>query len=496
MPCRRRGRARGGARVRWRNPGGGGAGAGLFRCAADLRAARVAGGAGGAAGAGGVRAAAGGGAGSVVRSRAIELRPVEDRIELRGSTGFLLGVYGADAKLEGLQPDVLAGEIKARIIAAIDAYRDGRSAAGVRRALGIAATETVFFAVAVAGLLWLARGASRRLDRHVEAWIGGWEERARKVVRLRTLWQVVRRTLRFALIVLGLIIFYVYLNALLLALPWTRDAGREALAAVVEPLQRLGLDILRAIPKLIALAIIIALTVTILRFVSRFFALVATGSLTLRNFEPEWAVPTARLVRLGVVVLALIMAYPYIPGSSSDAFKAISIFAGIVFSLGSGSVVSNLIAGYSMIYRRAFRVGDRVEIAGVTGIVEALSLQDTHIRTLTNERVTLPNALVLASHVTNFTQLARSHGLILHTEVSIGYEVPWREVEAMLLDAAKRTPGIAATPAPFVRQQKLGDFAPLYGVFVATNDEGAMVASTRRCTRTSRTSSPRRASRS
>ena len=295
---------------------------------------------------------------------AVELRPVEDRIELRGSTGSLLGVYAANAKLEGLQPDVLAGEIKARIITAIDAYRDGRSAAGVRRALGIAAAETVLFAVAVAGLLWLARAVSRRLDRHVEAWIGGWEERARKVVRLRTLWQVVRRTLRFALIVLGLIVFYVYLNALLLALPWTRDAGREALAAVVEPLQRLGLDILHAIPKLIALALIVALTVTILRFVSRIFALLATGGISSRNFEPEWAVPTARLVRLGVVVLAMIMAYPYIPGSSSDAFKAMSIFAGIVFWLGSGWV-SNLMAGYSMIYRRAFRVGDRVEIAGV-----------------------------------------------------------------------------------------------------------------------------------
>ena len=274
--------------------------------------------------------------------------------------------------------------------------------------------------------------------------------------------------------ILGLVVLYTYLNALLLTLPWTRDVGRQALANVVAPLRRLGLDILHAVPNLIALAVIIAVTVSILRVVARFFALVGAGSISLGSFEPEWAVPTERLVRLGVIVLAVIMAYPYIPGSSSEAFKAISIFAGILFSLGSGSWVANLIAGYSMIYRRAFRVGDRVEIAGITGTVEELSLQDTYIRTLMNERVTLPNALVLSSPIVNHTRLARSHGLILHTEVCIGYDVPWRQVEALLLEAARRTPGIADAPAPFVRQRKLGEFAPEYAVYVATNDETSM----------------------
>ena len=124
-----------------------------------------------------------------------------------------------------------------------------------------------------------------------------------------------------------------------------------------------------------------------------------------------------------------------------------------------------------MIYRRAFRVGDRVEIAGVTGDVEELRLQDTWIRTPLNERVTLPNSLVLASQVINFTHMARQSGLILHTEVGIGYEVPWRQVEALLLEAARRTPGIAAEPPPFVRQKRLGEFAPVYELNATTHDE-------------------------
>ena len=418
---------------------------------------------------------------------------MDDRIELRGSTGFLLGVYDSDANLEGMKPEVLAEEIKARIASAVADYRAARSPAGVGRALGIAAVETVVFAVAAAALLWLARWISRRLDRHVEVRVARWEQRAvRSVVQLRYVGQLLRRIVRGALVIFGLVLLYTYLNALFLALPWTRDVGREALANVAAPLRRLGLDILHAVPDLIVLAVIIAVTVSILRVVARFFALVGAGSISLGSFEPEWAAPTERLVRVGVILLAVIMAYPYIPGSSSEAFKAISIFAGILFSLGSGSLVADLIAGYSMIYRRAFRVGDRVEIAGITGTVEELSLQDTYIRTLMNERVTLPNALVRSSPIVNHTRLARSHGLILHTEVRIGYDVPWRKVEALLLEAAHRTPGIADAPAPFVRQRKLGEFAPEYAVYVATNDEHLWRASMRRCTPTFRMSSPRR----
>ena len=428
---------------------------------------------------------------------AIELRQVDDRIELRGSTGFLLGVYDSDANLEGMRPEVLAEEIKARIVSAVGDYRAARSAAGVRRALGIAAVETMVFAGAVAALFWVARRVLRRLDSHVEVRIARWEERAWSVVQLRYLWQVVRRILRGALVIFGLVVLYTYLNALLLALPWTRDVGRQALANVVAPLRRLGLDILHAVPNLIALAVIIAVTVSILRVVARFFALVGAGSISLGSFEPEWAVPTERLVRLGVIVLAVIMAYPYIPGSSSEAFKAISIFAGILFSLGSGSWVANLIAGYSMIYRRAFRVGDRVEIAGITGTVEELSLQDTHIRTLMNERVTLPNALVLfeprrqphAARAEPWPDPPHGGAHRLRRSVAAGGSAaagsgaphPWDRRRAGALRAPAEARRVRAGIRGLCRDQR----RDIHGA-----------ASTRRCTPTFRTSSPSKVSKS
>jgi small-conductance mechanosensitive channel len=182
-----------------------------------------------------------------------------------------------------------------------------------------------------------------------------------------------------------------------------------------------------------------------------------------------------RIARLLIILFAAIMAYPYVPGSSTEAFKAIGLFAGLVFSLGASSIVANLVAGQSLIYRRAFRIGDRVTIADVTGDVEELSAQATYIRTPKNERVTIPNAIVLGSQVTNYSHFASEHGLILHTEVGIGYEVPWKQVEEMLLEAARRTPGALSDPPAFVRQKALGDYAPVYELNVHIRDAKAMV---------------------
>ena len=140
----------------------------------------------------------------------------------------------------------------------------------------------------------------------------------------------------------------------------------------------------------------------------------------------------------------------------------LALFLGIVFSLGSTSIIANIIAGYSMTYRRAFRVGDRIKVGDVVGDVTEVRLQVTHVRSLKNEDVVIPNSLILGSHVVNYSTLAGTQGLILHTTVGIGYETPWRQVEAMLLMAAARTPHLLQNPPPFVLQQSLGDFAITY----------------------------------
>jgi small-conductance mechanosensitive channel len=182
----------------------------------------------------------------------------------------------------------------------------------------------------------------------------------------------------------------------------------------------------------------------------------------LRGFDAEWAQPTYQIARILIILLTLVIAYPYLPGSGSAAFQGLSIFAGLMLSLGASSAMASLIAGYTVTYRRAFRVGDRITVGDLTGEVCDVRLLVTHMRTSKNEEVVVPNSLVLQSHVVNYSKLARSHGLILHTTVSIGYETPWRQVEAMLQLAAERTEGILREPTPFVLEQSLGDFAVAY----------------------------------
>jgi len=267
-----------------------------------------------------------------------------------------------------------------------------------------------------------------------------------------------------------------YAQYALIQFPATRAAGIRMLEYILGPLETMGRGFVAIVPDLIILFIIYLIARYGLVLMRLYFEAVERGTLAIDGFDPEWAQPTYKLLRVGVVVFALVVAYPYIPGSGSEAFKGISIFIGVVFSLGSSSAVANIIAGYMMTYRRAFKIGDRVKIGGFTGDVAAVRLQVTHLKTFKNEEVIVPNSSILSAEVINYSTLARTSGLILHTTVGIGYETPWRQVEAMLLEAARRTVGLQKEPVPFVRELSLGDFCVTYELNAYCNDAQAMNA--------------------
>jgi small-conductance mechanosensitive channel len=227
-------------------------------------------------------------------------------------------------------------------------------------------------------------------------------------------------------------------------------------------------------PKLLFVIVIAIITYYTIRVTMLLLDEVKRGSIELPGFDPDWAEPTYKIFRLAIVAFALIVAYPYIPGSDTDAFRGVSLFMGVVFSLGSSAAISNIIAGYMMTYRRALKVGDRVKIGSVVGDVIETRLQVIHVRSFKNEEIIIPNSQILAAEVLNYSTLAPEHGLILHTEVGIGYETPWRQVEAMLLEAATRTAGLATELQPFVLQKRLGDFAVTYELNVYTREVKAM----------------------
>jgi small-conductance mechanosensitive channel len=396
-------------------------------------------------------------------------------IEIRAGRVRIVTVTDADAELEGLGRDRLAVLVQQRIQEAMRAYREGRSHA--KLVAGVLRTVAALAVCVVALLLlrWISRrtaaGVERRFRRRVQKLaIGSFE-----FVRADRLWSYLRAVLRGLRLFVGLTIAFFFLEYSLRQFPWTRGTAAQLDDWVIGPVRVIGKGLLGFVPNLIFLVILYFFTRWALRLLRLFFDGVGSGEVVLEGFYPEWAAPTFKLVRLAVVVFAVVVAYPYIPGSGSDAFKGISIFLGLVFSLGSTSSISNIIAGYTMTYRRLFREGDRVRIGDVFGTVTKIRLQVTHICTPKNEEAVLPNSSILNAEVINYSTMAKSEGLILHTAVGIGYETPWRQVEAMLLLAAERTPGLAAGRQPFVLQTALGDFAVTYELNVHSDDPDRML---------------------
>lgn len=283
----------------------------------------------------------------------------------------------------------------------------------------------------------------------------------------------IRNFIRFGSLV---ILLAFYLQSVFSFLPWTRPFAQDVLGYVLGPLKILGTGFLAKVPDLIFLIVLALVTNFLLKAIRVFFNLIEVGRIHIQGFEPEWSRPTFNIIRIAVIAFALVVAFPYLPGSESSAFKGISVFVGLVFSLGSTSFIANIMAGLSLVYRRAFRIGDFVQVGDIRGEVISIRLTVTQIRTVKNETVTLPNSQIISGSVINFTMLAGKSGLILHTSVTIGYDVPWRQVHAMLLNAAEKTPHVLKNPQPFVLQQELQDFYVKYELNAYTDDSHKMGA--------------------
>jgi small-conductance mechanosensitive channel len=380
----------------------------------------------------------------------------------------------ADGRLERLTRPQVAVHGLTRIRDVILSYRQERRPPSLVRSSLVAVGVTVVLLLILAALAWGRRRLERYLTEFFQARLAALKSKDIELAGSQRMWSALGTVLRLISWLSSLLLTVIALQFVLEQFPWTRDVAENIFAYVGRPLSVLATGAVDAIPNLVFLLVLALVT----RLVLRLLAFVADGlqrqTFTLRGFDPEWAWPTYRIARTVVLIFAVVVAYSFIPGSSTEAFKGVSLFVGVLVSLGSTSVIGNLLSGYTMIYRRAFRLGDRVNIDGVVGEVVEIRVTVTHLRTPKNEEVIFPNSLIMNSKVTNYSALARQHGLILHTNVGIGYEVPWRQVEALLIAAASATPGVRQDPPPFVLQRRLGDFAIDYEVNVYVSDATAM----------------------
>jgi small-conductance mechanosensitive channel len=378
----------------------------------------------------------------------------------------IMAVTDDDGAVEDIARGPLAEVYRLRIAKAIEEYRQFRRAGSLwLDALYAVGATVVLFFVAWAALRIVPR-LRTTIERRYRTRIEGLAGRTHQIVKVEQVWFLLTGLLNVGWVVGIIVVLYAYLNYVLALFPWTRGFARRLLSIVLDPLQTIGSGLVSIIPNLVFLAIFALVIRYALKLIHLFFDGVEAGRITMKGFEPEWALPTYRLVRIIVIAFAAVVAYPHIPGSQSGAFKGISLFAGVLFSLGSSSLIGNVIAGFSMTYRRAFKIGDRVKIGEQMGDVELVRLLVTHLRTVKNEEIIVPNSNILASEIINFSSLARERGLILHTTVDIRYDVPWRQVDAMLLEAAARTSGVLRQPPPYVLKKEFKETAVTYEINV------------------------------
>jgi small-conductance mechanosensitive channel len=399
------------------------------------------------------------------RAISVESLHIEDHdtwSEIRSADELIMAVTDRDALTAGVVRQHLAAEDVEVIRQTVLRYREEHTWKNVLLGVFYAALATLAL-VLILRIFWKVRGlALTRLEQGVN-------ERMRRTGQAPSWWLSLiylwRPLLTLAkvfawLIVIGFL--QVYIAAILRFFPQTQQTSLQTTSWLYSQLAALGTAVVGYLPNLLLVITIVGITYVVLGFNKQIFGDIETGRLKISKFYPDWAHPTANLVRILVLALAVIVVFPYLPGSKSPAFQGITIFLGVLLSLGSSSAVANAVAGTILNYTRSFQVGDMVKIGDTLGQVLEKGLIVTRVQTQKKEVITIPNGVVMGAAVQNYSTEAKAGGVTFYTTVTIGYEAPWRQVHELLISAALATQYILKDPAPFVLQTALNDFYVSY----------------------------------
>jgi small-conductance mechanosensitive channel len=341
--------------------------------------------------------------------------------------------------------------------------REGRDSQRLLWGLGRSLLATLAV-VLIAVPAWRARRwATVHLARRVAQSASGVRVAGAELLHTERLVAVVRLAVRALWWALALVLTYEWLSYVLRQFPYSRPWGEGLTRYLLDVAERIGHGVLSALPDLVVAVIIFLIARGVIALFRPFFnRLAATGDRQGGWLDADTAGPTQRLFGIAVWLFAAVMAYPYLPGAQSEAFKGLSLLIGLMVTLGGSSLFGQAASGLVLMYSRTLRVGEYVRINEHEGTVTEMGAFITRVRTGLGEELTFPNSLVLGSVSKNYSRAVRGHGFVVDTTVTIGYDTPWRQVEAMLIEAARRTPGVLAAPAPRVFQTALSDFYPEY----------------------------------
>jgi small-conductance mechanosensitive channel len=412
-----------------------------------------------------------------IENLTIEQIPDDNSLYLSVDQEVILTVTERDAKAYRSTPEVLAQQALQKIQVAIAQYRQDRKPEQLFKNIIYTVIATFAFLIISFGVIKISGKLFPFIRRLIESLTPGIQIGNIEIVsssKISFFWLRVLRMIR--LFILFLLTFN-YATFVLRLFPWTRVFGESILGYFSRSLELVLSSIGKYLPNAFIIAIIIFVTYYLIRLIKPFFTAIERGNLVIPGFYTDWAKPTYNLLLVIIIALAAIVAFPYLPGFDSPAFRGVSVFLGLLLSLGSTSAIANVIGGIILIYTRAFRIGDHIQVGDVIGDLIEKNFLVIRICTPTNKIITIPNSSLLSSNVINFSISSRelNRNLIIQTTITLGYDLPWRKAHKTLIEAALETDHILKEPAPFVLQTSLDNFYISYQLNAYTNQPNLMV---------------------
>jgi len=400
----------------------------------------------------------------------IKIIPSENTYDIVYGEIIIMSVSSKDAVIVKLQTQELAIKYKIALATSIEQYRQSTSVKTIL--IDIALILIVLFVA-----YWFVRLINKGF-RFIKRIFIGWEGKHIKSITINTYEFISgRRLLKILLTINNLvrllfIAFSIFLTLPIIfkILPWTKGIADTLWGFVFNPFKHLFFAVWHYLPNLFTIIVIVIIFNYLLKGLLYIKTEIETEKLKISGFYPDWANPTFQIIRVLIFAFMLVLIFPYLPGSNSPVFQGVSVFLGFLLTFGSAGSLSNVIAGLVLTYMRSFRIGDRVKIGDVTGDIIGKSLLVTRIRTIKNEDITIPNSTIMNNHTINYSSSAQNLGLIINTTVTIGYDVPWRDMHKALIDAALKTNFLLQEPIPFVLQTSLDDFYVSYQINAYTNE--------------------------
>ena len=409
-----------------------------------------------------------------IRRDSVHLFANESYIDIMYGDKVLMTVTEQDALWEGTTRDQLAGSYSRIFDAKIKFLRNENSFWQLLRRSGLF--------VLVIAMQYLVFKAINHMFRLLRRRIIRFKQQKMKALVIRD-YEVLnkKRVARLMIFVSNLLRYFILLLVLIFTVPilfsifpQTENLAMKILYYILDPVKMVVKSVIEYIPNLF---IIVVIWYCVRYIVKGFHYLsheIETEKLKISGFYPEWAQPTFNIVRFLLYAFMIAMIYPYLPGAKSGVFQGISVFVGLIVSLGSSTVISNFIAGFLITYMRPFKPGDFIKVKDTMGTVIEKTPFITRMKTIKNEIVTIPNSFIMSSDTVNYSASARKYGLIIHTIMTMGYDVPWRKVHELLIKSALQTRGVLEHPKPFVLELDLNDNYMCYQINAYIKDAADM----------------------